>query len=110
MRKLLPVVLLLSGCTTISEMRDHSPRASYFSEQSPAALEHCLAGRLSWIAAPSIIRGEGETEIAFYGSGGANVLVSLRPESNGTRVQVRQLLAYGARVRGNVEMCVEGRS
>lgn len=98
------------GCgTTIRELRDHPPRAVYSSARSVPALEQCLAERLSWIDNPSVIRGETYTQVVF-GSGGKTALsVTLMPAAARTTVEVRQVYVYGARVRGNVEMCVEGR-
>ena len=99
---------LLCGCTTVKEMREHAPNATYHSARSALALEHCLAGNLSWAAQPSIIRGEGTTELA-YGQGDATaILITLIPETAGTRVEAREKLAYGVRVRHNVEACVTG--
>jgi hypothetical protein len=101
-------IFLLCGCTTVKEMREHAPNATYHSSRSSAALEHCLAGSLSWAAQPSIIHGEGTTELA-YGQGDATaVLVTLIPEGGGTQVEAREKLAYGVRVRHNVEACVSG--
>lgn len=105
------VGLMTAGCgTTIREMRDHEPRALYVSNRSMPALEQCLAERLSWIAMPSIIRGEKYTNVAFGSPGQMAVLVTLHPEGPArTRIEVRQKLLYGHRVAGNVTMCVEER-
>jgi hypothetical protein len=111
MKRILILALLLTvGCsTTIREMRDHTPRATYYSSRPVAELQHCLAGNLSWIAAPSIIPGDGSTELSFGGGGTTAVLVTLRPTKAGSTVEVREGLAYGARVRNNIEACVSGR-
>lgn len=68
-----------------------------------------MAGNLSWIAQPTIIRGERATELAFGSGGSTALLVSLIPGPTGTQVEVRELLTYGRRVRNNVEACVTGR-
>jgi hypothetical protein len=68
-----------------------------------------LAGNLSWTGTPTIIHGEGSTELAFSAGGSTAVLVTLRPQTTGTQVEVRELLMYGHRVRNNVEACVSGR-
>jgi hypothetical protein len=97
----------LTGCsTTINEMRDHPPRATYSSSHSPAAVESCLAGDLSWLGLPSVIHGETSTELAFGGAGTTALMVTLTPVGAGTSVTVRELLTYGARVRHNVESCL----
>lgn len=102
-------ILMLAGCTTVSELRTHSPRAAYVSNSSPAALEQCLAGNLSWISLPATIRGPETTELIFGSGQSAVVGVTLTPLQQGTRVEVRQLATYGARVRQNIEACVAGR-
>jgi len=107
MRVLLIGLLALTGCnTTIREMRDHPPRAIYVSKKSMPALEECLADSLSWIASPSIIRGEATTSIALGSGGSTALLVTLRPLPTGVEVAVRQLLVYGTRVRNNVQGCI----
>ena len=68
-----------------------------------------MAGNLSWIAQPAIVRGERATELAFGTGGSTALLVSLKPGQGGTQVEVRQLLTYGRRVRNNIEACVTGR-
>ncbi len=97
----------MSGCnTTIREIRDHPPRATYLSAKSMPALEQCLADTLSWIGSPSIIRGDTVTSIALGSGGSTAVLVTLHPVKQGTEVQVRQILTYGTRVKNNVQGCV----
>ena len=111
MKKIVAVMAILaSGCTTtIREMREHSVRASYVSPRSEGALEHCLAGNLSWVSNPAIIHGESSTELSFGSGGSIALLVTLAPTDGGTKVEVRELLAYGARIRHNVEACVSGK-
>lgn len=102
--------VLLVGCTTtVREIRQHEPRATYTSARSSAALEACIAGSLSWAGTPAIVHGEGFTELAFGSGGSTAVLVSLKPQAAGTEIEVRELLAYGRRVRNNVEACATGR-
>jgi hypothetical protein len=102
------VMALLAGCTTIREMREHEPSATYTSARSTAALEACLAGNLSWISSPAIIHGERSTELSFGEGENSVVMVTLVPVDGGTRVEAREQLAYGARVRHNIEACVSG--
>jgi hypothetical protein len=100
------LTIVVTGCsTTIKELREHPVRMTYVSERSAPALEQCLAGNLSWIASPSVVRGETSSEVAL----GNALLVTLSPMLEGTQVQVRELLTYGKRVRNNVEACVTGR-
>jgi hypothetical protein len=101
-RLALGAALFLAGCTTttIREMREDTPRATYESSRSVPALEQCLAGNLSWLAQPSIVHGEATSELSFGSAfGGTGLLVTLRPLSAGARVEVREGITYGTRVR-----------
>lgn len=101
------LAMLLSACTTIRELREnHAPRATYKSTKSSAALEQCLAERLSWAGTPSIIRGELNTQIAIMDRGSAVIMATIIPGSSGQTVEARQLITYGARVRRNFESCI----
>jgi hypothetical protein len=107
---LLASCVLIAGCsTTIGEMRGHAPSATYVSARSEAELEHCLAGNLSWSGDLAIIRGPDTTELSFNSMGSSVILVTLKPTATGTLVEARELIAYGVRVRNNIEACVTGR-
>jgi hypothetical protein len=111
-RLALCAALFLAGCTTttIREMREDTPRATYQSNRSVPALEQCLAGNLSWLAQPSIVHGEQMTELSFGSAfGGTGLMVTLHPLAAGASVEVREGITYGTRIRHNVEACVSGR-
>lgn len=90
----------------MAEMKTAAPRATYHSPKSSAALEECIAERLSWLVMPSIVHGPDRTTIAFGSSGSTMLTVTLQPVGTETQIEVRQKLTYGARVRKNVEGCV----
>jgi hypothetical protein len=98
--------LLMTACTTMTEMQTASPRATYRSPKSSAALEECIAGRLSWLVMPSVVRGPNRTTIAFGSSGSTVLTVTLSSVDKETLVEVRQKLTYGVRVKNNVEGCL----
>ena len=105
MRKMIAAALLLSGCTTVGEMRAHEPKATHLSARSMPALEQCIGERLSWISPPSVLRGETETSIAFGYRGTTDALVLLRPEGSAVRVEVRTMLPYKGSLRRGIETC-----
>lgn len=106
MRLMIAGALLLSGCTTMTELRSLEPRATYSSTRSLPALEQCIAEGLSWAARPTIVRGEKDTSITF-GASVVAVMVTLRPTEAGTEVKVMQAgMGYGKRVRRSVERCL----
>lgn len=99
---------MLAGCaTTIEKTRSMPVLATYAAAKSPDALEHCIAGKLSWLAEPSVIRGEGEREIAFQYRGVTSLLLRLSAAANGsTDVQVRGRVGLHGRVKRDVEACL----
>ena len=106
MRAALIAFAALAGCTTtLSEIRDHQPRATYQSSKSPAALEQCLADALSWMGAPSIIRGETETTLAYTITSHTHFTLSLTAGAS-TTVAVRGIHGYNGRQRRGVEGCI----
>ena len=99
--------LAFAGCVhTIDDMRAQEARASYQSARSTAALEQCLAGRLSWISLPSVVHGEGSSEMTFGAPGYADLLITIRPAGSGSAVEVRENHQYLSKVRRDVEACV----
>lgn len=99
----------VAGCAgTIEQNRARSARAAYVSPRTELALEHCLAGKLSWTGTPSIIHGENETELAFTSDYGTEPLITLRPLASGTKVEVRFRHGYVRKMRLGVEECVSG--
>lgn len=100
-------LLALTGCVhTLDEIRAAEPRASYQSARSVPALEQCLAGKLSWASLPSIVHGETSSEMTFGAPGDADLLITLRPLSSGTGVEVRERHQYLSKVRRDVEACL----
>lgn len=101
------LAMALAGCSTIGDLWKDRAQGTYTSARSPAALEQCLAGSLSWVSAPSVVHGEGSTELAFgRGYGDTFLLITLQRSSTGTAIEVREQDHYGGRIRHSLEGCV----
>lgn len=82
--------IALSGCAgTIDQNRARPAAATFSTALAEPAVEHCLAGKLSWMGDPSVIRGEGSTEIAFNSPYGTELLVTILPVGSGSRLELR---------------------
>lgn len=102
------VVLSLSGCEgTIDQNRARTPSATFVTRLSEPTLEHCLAGKLSWLGTPTIIRGDNSTEIAFDSPYGTALLLTIMPAGSGSRVELRMKHDnYLHHLSGTVESCL----
>lgn len=80
----------LAACAgTLDQNRERPPAATFVSHRPEAALEHCLAGALWFEGTPSIIPGEGSSEMAFTSDYGSELLLTLTPVTGATRIEVR---------------------
>lgn len=84
------LALSLSACDgTIEQNRARAASATFATAQAEPALEHCLAGKLSWLGTPAIIRGDSSTEIAFDSPYGTELLLTILPRPGGSQVELR---------------------
>jgi hypothetical protein len=102
--RLLFVFALLGGCTSISDMRERDPRATYSSARAPLDLARCFGSEIRGHGPAQIWPAENETTVSFRPEGNTVLLISIKPNGAGSAVTVWQALGYMA--RDAVERCV----
>lgn len=98
---------MLGGCASTAGLLERPPAASLLSSKSADAAERCLVSASDHLAGgPIVTRGEAETRIAFEPNNVLTLLLTVRPEGAGSRIEIRQAIGPIGGARKIVERCL----
>lgn len=99
--------MVLGGCASVAGTTQQGVTASYFTAGSPDATERCLSEQLAFlVGGPAVSPIQGGTRIAFTSGLTTFLVVIVRPEGTGSRIEVRHRFSYPKSVRHHIERCL----